>query len=195
MDDLIELALSRRADRVELANTQFYGWRLLNRSALMPSRAQLAKAVATVERRRAELLADRLEIVWVVPDYFSGVPKPCMGGWGAVSLTVTPDGTVLPCPAAASIAGLDPPSVREHPLRWIWERSAAFALYRGTDWMPSPCRTCERRTEDFGGCRCQAHALTGDADPACSLSPDHALLATLTETDAEQGPVVPRRHT
>ncbi|WP_221358887.1 pyrroloquinoline quinone biosynthesis protein PqqE [Streptomyces beigongshangae] len=196
VDDLVELAVDWRADRIELANAQFYGWGLLNRSALMPSREQLQEATETVERRRKSL-ADVLDITWVVPDYFSGTPKPCMGGWGAVSLTVTPDGTVLPCPAAAALPGLDPPNVADRSLRWIWEESAAFNAYRGTAWMPPPCRTCERRTEDFGGCRCQAHALTGDAartDPACSLSPDHAALVALTGTDGSPQ-LVPRRPT
>ncbi|MFE7277107.1 MULTISPECIES: pyrroloquinoline quinone biosynthesis protein PqqE [Streptomyces] len=194
--DLIALAVDWRADRVELANTQFYGWGLLNRAALMPSREQLRAAGEVVERERKRL-DGTLDITWVVPDYFSGTPKPCMGGWGAVSLTVTPDGTALPCPAAASLPGLDPPNVADRSLRWIWEESPAFNAYRGTDWMPSPCRSCERRTEDFGGCRCQAHALTGDAtrtDPACSLSPDHAALVALTEADVAPR-LVPRRPT
>ncbi|WP_078890476.1 pyrroloquinoline quinone biosynthesis protein PqqE [Streptomyces maremycinicus] len=196
VDDLVQLAVDWRADRIELANTQFYGWGLLNRAALMPTRTQLAGAVEAVDRRRSRL-DGTLDITWVVPDYFSGRPKPCMGGWGAVSLTVTPDGTVLPCPAAATLPGLDPPKVTDRPLRWIWEESPAFNAYRGTDWMPAPCRTCERRTEDFGGCRCQAHALTGDAtrtDPACSLSPDHAALVALTRPDTSP-PLVPRRPT
>ncbi|MET9447482.1 pyrroloquinoline quinone biosynthesis protein PqqE [Streptomyces cinerochromogenes] len=178
VDALIDLGVAWGADRVELANTQFYGWGLLNRSALLPTRDQLSRARETVERRR-EQLGDRIDLVWVVPDYFDGVAKPCMGGWGAVSLTVTPDGTVLPCPAAASLPDLDPPSVRDHPLAWIWEHSPAFGRYRGTDWMTGPCRDCPRREEDFGGCRCQAFALTGDAtrtDPACALSPDHHLV-------------------
>ncbi|MEU1623074.1 pyrroloquinoline quinone biosynthesis protein PqqE [Streptomyces sp. NPDC005722] len=196
IDDLMALAVRWRADRIELANTQFYGWGLLNRTALMPTREQLTAAGTAVERWRARL-AGQMEIVWVAPDYFTGTPKPCMGGWGAVSLTVTPDGTVLPCPASAALPGLNPPTVLEQPLRWIWEKSPAFNLYRGTDWMPSPCRTCDRRTEDFGGCRCQAHALTGDAsrtDPACSLSPDHADLTALALTPPDnQIAIIPRK--
>lgn len=150
LDALMELAVAWDADRIELANAQFYGWGLLNRAALMPSREQLAAAGAQVEAWK-ERLDGTLEITWVVPDYFSGTPKPCMGGWGAVSLTVTPDGTTLPCPAAATLPGLDAPNATERPLRWIWEESPAFNAYRGTDWMPDPCRSCERRTEDFGG--------------------------------------------
>ncbi|MEU0449606.1 pyrroloquinoline quinone biosynthesis protein PqqE [Streptomyces tendae] len=194
LDSLVELAVDWHADRIELANTQFYGWGLLNRSALMPGREQLAAATRTVEAWR-ERLAGALDITWVVPDYFSGTPKPCMGGWGAVSLTVAPDGTVLPCPAAAALPDLDPPSIVDRSLRWIWSDSPAFNAYRGTDWMPSPCRSCERRAEDFGGCRCQAHALTGDAastDPACSLSPDHAKLVALTQPGTRPG-LIPRR--
>ncbi|MEV5842256.1 pyrroloquinoline quinone biosynthesis protein PqqE [Streptomyces sp. NPDC051985] len=196
IDDLMELALAWRADRIELANTQFYGWGLLNRAALMPTVEQLAAAESAVERWRGRL-DGRLEIVWVIPDYFSGTPKPCMGGWGAVSLTVTPDGTALPCPAAKALPHLDPPSVVDRPLRWIWEDSPAFNRYRGTSWMPSPCRTCELRTEDFGGCRCQAYAVTGnaaDTDPACSLSPHHGDLTAHT-TNGHHQRVVPRRPT
>lgn len=198
VDGLVELALRWGADRVELANTQFYGWGLLNRKELMPGRDQLARAVESVRTWRKRL-AGTLEIVWVAPDYFDGVAKPCMGGWGAVSLTVAPDGTALPCPAAATLPGLDPANVKDHPLRWIWEKSTAFNLYRGTDWMPSPCRTCDRRDQDFGGCRCQAYALTGDAartDPACSLSPDHAMLTSLARpATGGVAELIPRRPT
>ncbi|MEV0639307.1 pyrroloquinoline quinone biosynthesis protein PqqE [Streptomyces sp. NPDC050619] len=193
IDALIELGLSWGVDRVELANAQFYGWGLLNRAALLPTRDQLARARDAVERWRGRLSPDGPDLVWVVPDYFDGAAKPCMGGWGAVSLTVTPDGTVLPCPAAASLPDLDPPNIREHPLAWIWDRSKAFTRYRGTDWMAEPCRSCSHRDEDFGGCRCQAYALTGDAtrtDPACRLSPDHGLIRALTDDtdDNRAGP-------
>ncbi|MGA5583432.1 pyrroloquinoline quinone biosynthesis protein PqqE [Streptomyces thermodiastaticus] len=190
VDALVDLAVDWGADRVELANTQYYGWGLLNRAALLPTRDQLARARETVERRR-EQLAGRMDLVWVVPDYFDGVAKPCMGGWGAVSLTVAPDGTVLPCPAAASIPGLDPPCARDRSLAWIWRHSPAFNRFRGTDWMTGPCRSCPRREEDFGGCRCQAFALTGDAartDPACALSPDHHLVREQTEADRPAPP-------
>ncbi|MFI6122620.1 SPASM domain-containing protein [Streptomyces sp. NPDC051064] len=164
----------------------------------MPGRDQLARTVESVDRWR-EQLKGRLEIVWVTPDYFDGVAKLCMRGWGAVSLTVAPDGTVLPCPAAATLPGLDPVNAKDHSLRWIREKSKAFNLYRGTDWMPSPCRSCDRRNMDFGGCRCQAFALTGDAtrtDPACSLSPDHAMLTALARPAAGGiRDMVPRRPT
>jgi pyrroloquinoline quinone biosynthesis protein E len=196
VDDIIDLGMKWGVDRIELANTQFYGWGLLNRTALMPTREQISRAAASVARRREEL-AGQIEIVWVVPDYFEGVAKPCMGGWGAISLTVAPDGTVLPCPAAASLPDLDAPSIRDHTLDWIWNRSGAFNLYRGNDWMAEPCRTCSRREEDFGGCRCQAFALTGDAtraDPACALSPDHHIVQTLAEGEPKPAAaLVPRR--
>ncbi|WP_405875142.1 pyrroloquinoline quinone biosynthesis protein PqqE [Streptomyces sp. NBC_00005] len=205
VDDLIELGLSWGVDRIELANAQFYGWGLLNRTALLATRDQLARARDAVERWRERLgggpdseerPAGAPELVWVVPDYFDGVAKPCMGGWGAVSLTVTPDGTVLPCPAAASLPGLDPPNIRDRPLAWIWDHSRAFGRYRGTDWMADPCRSCAQRDEDFGGCRCQAYALTGDAartDPACRLSPDHGLIRALADDSTDGRPAITRR--
>ncbi|GAA4915446.1 pyrroloquinoline quinone biosynthesis protein PqqE [Streptomyces coeruleoprunus] len=203
IDALVELGLSWGVDRIELANVQFYGWGLLNRTALIPTRDQLARARDAVERWRERLSprttdspAEGPELVWVVPDYFDGAAKPCMGGWGAVSLTVTPDGTVLPCPAAASLPDLDPPNIRDRSLAWIWESSTAFGRYRGTDWMADPCRSCSRHAEDFGGCRCQAFALTGDAartDPACRLSPDHGLIRALTDDQASSGARVTHR--
>ncbi|MFD9482499.1 pyrroloquinoline quinone biosynthesis protein PqqE [Streptomyces sp. NPDC059991] len=182
LDALVELGLAWGVDRIELANAQFYGWALLNRDHLLPERDQLERARVAVDRWR-ERLAGRVELVWVVPDYFDGAAKACMGGWGAVSLTVAPDGAVLPCPAAASLPGLDPPNVRDRPLEWIWRESPAFNAYRGTAWMPDPCRGCELRTTDFGGCRCQAYALTGDparTDPACHRAPDHHLVQEFT---------------
>ncbi|WP_371655605.1 MULTISPECIES: pyrroloquinoline quinone biosynthesis protein PqqE [unclassified Streptomyces] len=182
LDAIVELGLAWGVDRIELANAQFYGWALLNREQLLPEHDQLENARVAVDRWR-ERLAGRVELVWVVPDYFDGTAKPCMGGWGAVSLTVAPDGTVLPCPAAASLPGLDPPNVRDRPLEWIWRESQAFNAYRGTAWMPDPCRGCELRTTDFGGCRCQAYALTGDparTDPACHRAPDHHLVQEFT---------------
>lgn len=187
VEEIVDLAVDWGAERIELANTQFYGWALRNRAALLPGREQVARASAAIERRRAEL-AGTIELVWVVPDYFDGVAKPCMGGWGAVSLTVAPDGTALPCPAASVLPGLDPPNVRDRSLAWIWESSPAFRRYRGTEWMSEPCRSCTHRETDFGGCRCQAYALTGDAartDPACALSPDHALVRAAADAASE----------
>ncbi|MFD1543641.1 pyrroloquinoline quinone biosynthesis protein PqqE [Nonomuraea guangzhouensis] len=176
--EIIELGLSWGVERIELANTQFYGWGLLNRNALLPTREQLARAEAVVRKYREKT---DVELIWVIPDYFDGVPKPCMGGWGAISITVAPDGRVLPCPAAYNLP-LEPPNARDHSIGWIWEHSPAFNAYRGTGWMREPCASCPRKELDFGGCRCQAYALTGDAgrtDPACALSPDHHLLDEL----------------
>ncbi|MEU9454970.1 pyrroloquinoline quinone biosynthesis protein PqqE [Streptomyces sp. NPDC048277] len=177
VDDLIALGVNWGADRIELANTQYHGWAARNRAALLPLPGQVERARETVLRWRARL--GEPELIWVAPDLLTGTAKPCMGGWGRISLTVTPDGTVLPCPAAATLPGLDPPNVREHRLAWIWRESKAFNAYRGEAWMREPCRGCALRATDFGGCRCQAYALTGDArntDPACRHAPGHHLV-------------------
>jgi PqqA peptide cyclase len=196
---ILELAEDLAADRVELANTQYYGWAGRNRAGLLPSRDQLDRAEAVV-RAAHERLRDRMEIIYVVPDYYSRYPKPCMGGWGRRQLTVVPDGGVLPCPTAHELP-LPRASVREHSLAWIWAESAVFRRFRGTDWMPEPCRSCDRREVDFGGCRCQAFQLTGDAartDPVCHLSPDHEIVAGAVRAANEAGPresaLVPRPH-
>ncbi|HJP72656.1 MAG TPA: pyrroloquinoline quinone biosynthesis protein PqqE [Pseudonocardiaceae bacterium] len=175
---LIELAERLGADRLELANTQYYGWGLINRAALMPTEEQLAAATPIVRAAR-ERLAGRMEIVYVVADYRERYPKPCMHGWGARQLTIGPDGTVLPCPAAYVLPGLDLDNVTRRPLAEIWYESTSFNAFRGTDWMREPCLSCARREEDHGGCRCQAFLLTGDAantDPVCSLSPRHEVV-------------------
>ena len=175
---VLELAEEVGADRVELANTQYYGWAWRNRDALLPSRAQL-EAAEVVVRAARERLRDRMDVIYVIPDYYSRYPKPCMGGWASRQLTVTPNGDVLPCPAAQSLP-LPRASVRDDPLDRIWAESPVMTAFRGTDWMPDPCRSCDRRELDFGGCRCQAFQLTGDAartDPVCHLSPDHDLVA------------------
>jgi pyrroloquinoline quinone biosynthesis protein E len=170
------------ADRVELANTQYYGWARPNRAELLPSRDQLERAQSVVRATR-ERLGDRMEIIYVIPDYYSRYPKPCMDGWARRQLTVAPNGDALPCPVAQELVrGLELPSasVREHTLEWIWAESPLFTRFRGDEWMPDPCRSCERKGIDFGGCRCQAFALTGDAartDPVCHLSADHGLVA------------------
>lgn len=174
---MLDIAEELGADRIELANTQYYGWAWRNRAALMPSRKQLEGAEEIVRATRKRL-AGKMEIIYVIPDYYSKYPKPCMGGWGKNQLTVTPTGNVLPCPAAHTL-GLPEASVRERSLAWIWDESPMFRRYRGTDWMPDPCRSCERREIDFGGCRCQAFQLTGDAartDPVCHLSPDRQIV-------------------
>ena len=175
---LIDLALELGAGRLEVAHVQYYGWALANRAALLPTREQLDAATATVEGARARLKG-RLVIDYVVPDYHAKRPKACMGGWGRAVLAVSPAGRILPCHAAESLPGLVFPNVRDTSLRDAWERAEAFTRFRGTAWMPEPCRSCDRREADWGGCRCQAFALTGDAaatDPACSLSPHHGLL-------------------
>ena len=175
---ILDLARELGADRLELANTQYYGWALHNRDLLLPSRAQLEHAEAVVRAAREQPAGD-MEIFYVIPDYYSRYPKPCMGGWGSRQLTVAPNGDVLPCPTAQGLP-LPRATVRERSLEWIWEESPLFQRFRGTDWMPEPCRSCERRELDFGGCRCQAFQLTGDAartDPVCQLSPDHAIVA------------------
>ena len=183
LDAIIDLALEWRADRLELANVQFYSWALANRSLLLASTDQINRAHERFLQRRRDL-GDRLKMTWVRPDYHDELAKACMNGWGRTSLTVAPDGRSLPCPVASGIDTLRFDSVRDHPLAWIWQESPAFAAYRGTDWMPEPCRSCDRREIDFGGCRCQAFHLTRNAaatDPACSLSPDHGLIEAARE--------------
>jgi len=181
LEDMVALALTLGASRVEIAHAQYYGWALKNRAALMPSAEQVHRAAAKVEALRAQ---HRGEIVIdaVVPDYYARLPKPCVGGWGRRSLNITPAGKVLPCHAAESIPGLEFWSVREHSLADIWANSPAFNAFRGTAWMAEPCQSCARRDIDFGGCRCQAFALTGNAratDPVCHLAPGHDHVASL----------------
>jgi pyrroloquinoline quinone biosynthesis protein E len=192
---MIELAVTLGASRLEVAHVQYYGWALLNRAALMPSRAQLDDATATVEAAR-ERLKGTLTIDYVIPDYYARRPKPCMAGWGRRFINVTPAGKVLPCHAAETLPDLAFPSVSQASLEDIWLHSEAFNRFRGTDWMPEPCRSCERREIDWGGCRCQAFALTGDAartDPVCDLSPDHHLLAMARQTAGTADAFVYRR--
>jgi pyrroloquinoline quinone biosynthesis protein E len=175
IESMVELALSLEASRVEIAHVQYYGWALKNRAALMPTRAQVDEAVRQVEILRDKHLG-RIVIDAVVPDYYARFPKPCVGGWGRRSLNVTPAGRVLPCHAAEVIPGLEFWNVRDHPLADIWRASPAFSAFRGLDWMEEPCRSCDRREQDFGGCRCQAFLITGNArsaDPVCHLSPHH----------------------
>ncbi|MGH7727361.1 MAG: pyrroloquinoline quinone biosynthesis protein PqqE [Vulcanimicrobiaceae bacterium] len=172
--------------RLELANVQFYGWGFRNRLALLPSRAQVERGRELVAQAQARLRGT-MEITYVLPDYYEELPKPCMHGWGQVALTVTPDGRVLPCPAASQIATLEFPNLRERSLADIWENDRAFTIYRGTAWMPEPCRSCERRELDFGGCRCQAFLVLGDAgltDPVCAKSPNHRTLVALRDGEA-----------
>ena len=181
---ILALAEELGAERLELANTQYYGWGLHNRAALLPTREQLQRAEPIVRAARTRL-AGQMQIIYVIPDYYSRYPKPCMGGWGRQQLTIAPNGNVLPCPAAAQITTLPIESVRQHQLAWIWNESPMFNRFRDIDWMLEPCCNCSRRFIDFGGCRCQAFQLTGNAaatDPVCELSPDHAIIAEAVRT-------------
>jgi pyrroloquinoline quinone biosynthesis protein E len=183
---LVDYAVSLGAGRVEIAHAQYYGWALRNRDALMPTRAQIELAMREMEGINARH-AGRVLIDLVVPDYYASRPKPCMGGWGLRSLNVTPSGVVLPCHAAQTIPGLEFWSVRDHALADIWQEAPAFQAFRGTEWMKEPCRSCEFRERDFGGCRCQALAIAGDAaatDPSCDLSPFHSRLLAVAEEAA-----------
>ena len=183
---IIDLAGGLGADRLELANTQYYGWALENRSALLPTRAQVMAAQAIADEKRQQYRG-RMQIVYVLPDYYETYPKPCYGGWGHVYLVVTPDGQTLPCHGATSITTLQFDNVRSRSLHWIWTESQAFRAFRGDEWMAEPCRSCERKALDFGGCRCQAFTLTGDAtntDPVCTLSPGRAIIdAAIRQAD------------
>jgi PqqA peptide cyclase len=187
LQDIIDYAVDVGADRIEVAHIQYYGWALKNRAALMPTRAQVMRSAEIVHKAR-EQLKGVLVIDFVTPDYYATWPKPCMGGWGRGIINVTPSGRVLPCHAAETIPGLIFDNVRDRPLADIWLNGQAFQKFRGTEWMIEPCRTCERREIDWGGCRCQAFALAGDAaaaDPACAKSSRHHELVVLAEHEAE----------
>jgi pyrroloquinoline quinone biosynthesis protein E len=196
LPQLIALAETLEATRVELANTQFYGWAFLNRAALLPTREQVdrAREVATAAQAR---LAGKIDIFYVLPDYYETRPKPCLNGWGQRYLTINPVGDVLPCPTASSaIPEMRFENVRAQSLDWIWRESESFNRFRGTEWMPEPCRSCPQREIDFGGCRCQAALLTGNAantDPVCTLGPNRALIdAVLHDVELSHAPWVPR---
>ena len=193
IDKILALALEWKVDRIELAHTQYTGWAFRNRAALMPTRAQVERADAAVARVRDTVDASRLDILHVVPDYFEDRPKACLQGWGSVFMAVAPDGCVLPCQTAREIQGLEFPNVRDSSLHDIWFDAPVFQRFRGTDWMPEPCRSCDRREIDFGGCRCQAFLMTGDpsaTDPVCSLSPQHHLVGeALREAEQSDPPL------
>jgi pyrroloquinoline quinone biosynthesis protein E len=187
IDAMVDQALAMQASRIEIAHVQYYGWALKNRAALMPTREQAEAAVSLVEALRRQHQG-RIVIDAVIPDYYARFPKACVGGWGRRSLNINPSGRVLPCHAAESIPGLEFWSVTDRSLADIWQNSPAFQAFRGTKWMREPCMSCPRREIDFGGCRCQAFLLTGDAaatDPVCHLSQQHALLAELAAADGE----------
>jgi len=187
IEDVLALAEELDAQRLELANTQYYGWAVVNEQALMPTREQLERGEEAVRRFR-ERVGPRITVLWVLPDVYEDLPKPCMGGWGRTTIVVAPNGEALPCQAAATIPDLEFANVREQPLEWIWRHSDAFARFRGTDWMQEPCRSCPlgRQEEDWGGCRCQALRVAGDAaatDPVCRFSPHHQTVVAARDTE------------
>ncbi len=192
IEAIVDLAVQWDVDRLELAHVQYTGWAFRNRAALLPTRPQVERAAAIVAAAR-DRLGKRPQILHVLPDYFQQFPKACMSGWGRVFLTVGPDGTVLPCQTAREITGLEFPTVREASLADIWFHAPVFERFRGTDWMPEPCRSCDRREIDYGGCRCQAFLMTGHAaatDPVCHLSPDHHLVEeSLHEAGVKSAPL------
>jgi pyrroloquinoline quinone biosynthesis protein E len=188
LSPIIDLAEGLGATRLELANTQYYGWAFRNRSQLIPTRGQVEVAARCASAARNRLKGV-MEILYVLPDYFQGRPKPCMNGWGRRHLTVNPNGFVLPCPTAWEIPGLVFDNVRDKPLDWIWKASESFNRFRGAEWMPEPCQSCPQREIDFGGCRCQAALLTGDAantDPACEYSLHHHLVRQVSQDAGNQ---------
>ena len=192
VQQILEMAEAMGAEYVELANTQYYGWAYVNRDQLLPARDQLKRAEEVTNRFR-ERIGDKMRIFFVVPDYYEERPKACMNGWGALFLTVTADGLALPCHEARMLPGLEFPNVREHDLGWIWYDSPGFNAYRGDAWMKEPCRSCPEKVKDFGGCRCQAYMLTGDAtntDPVCALSPLHHLVTDVVDKAQTPGPKV-----
>jgi pyrroloquinoline quinone biosynthesis protein E len=178
LEEMIQMAVDLDAERIEVAQVQYYAWAFRNRIAFLPTREQLDKAVEIVEEARKRLKGV-LAFDFVVPDYYAQRPKSCMGGWGRQFINISPSGKVLPCQAAEDLPDLEFDSVHQKPLGWIWENSEAFEHFRGTTWMPEPCQSCDRKEIDWGGCRCQAYMLTGNAaatDPTCVLSPDRAVL-------------------
>ena len=197
IEDMLKLAESSSATRVEFANVQYYGWAFANREHLLPTRAQLDRSIATLKAAQ-ERLRGKIRIEYVVPDYYAKYPKPCMGGWGRKLMLITPSGEALPCHAAKIIPGLHFENVKDRSLPEIWETSAAFQKFRGEEWMQAPCKTCDRRTQDFGGCRCQALLIAGDAtatDPVCSLAPTRpnidAVLGTVNGTPSPDASLKP----
>ena len=176
--DILDMTVDLDADYVELASTQYYGWSRVNIDQLLPTKEQLKKA-ELVAREYQEKMKDKMKVIYVIPDYFENRPKKCMNGWGNIFLTIAPDGSALPCHAAGQLPGLEFPNVVDHDLEWIWDESPDFNKFRGTSWMKEPCRSCDEKHKDLGGCRCQAYMLTGDAtnaDPVCDKSEFHEKL-------------------
>src|SRR5690606_26234167 len=191
IDKIIEMAVEMGAEYLELANAQYYSWAHLNRDALLPSRAQLQAAEETTNRWR-DRLQGRMRILFVVPDYYEERPKRCMNGWGSTFMTVTPDGTALPCHTARMLPGLEFPNVRTSSVREIWYDSEGFNRFRGFGWMKEPCASCPEREKDFGGCRCDAYLLATDAaaaDPVCSKRPFHHVVTEAVERAQQSRPV------
>jgi pyrroloquinoline quinone biosynthesis protein E len=195
IEEMLALAESSSATRVEFANVQYYGWAFANRDRLLPTRAQLDRSIATLKSAQ-ERLRGKIRVEYVVPDYYAKYPKPCMGGWGRKLMLITPTGEALPCHAAQIIPGLQFENVKDRSLREIWETSEAFQKFRGEAWMQEPCKTCDRRDQDFGGCRCQALLLAGDAaatDPVCSLAPTRqkvdAIIAAANRSISSEPPL------
>jgi pyrroloquinoline quinone biosynthesis protein E len=188
VSELVTLAEQLGAERLELANTQYLAWALENRAALLPSSEQLAEARVVAQAAKARLRG-KMDVLFVLPDYFSNRPKACMNGWGQRYILIDPEGLMLPCHLAHTLPGLHFDNVKERPMAEIWRESAAWNAFRGEQWMSEPCRSCVHRDEDFGGCRCQAFHLTGDAtrtDPTCSLAPDHGLIESARNAAREQ---------
>jgi pyrroloquinoline quinone biosynthesis protein E len=190
LEEMIALAEKLGAQRVEIAHVQYYGWAAENRAALLPTRAQLDRSLEIIQAAGARLRG-RLRVEYVVPDYYARYPKACMGGWGRKLMLIDPGGEALPCHAARTIPNLRFENVTKHPLEWIWRESPSFQKFRGEDWMQDPCRTCDRRSIDFGGCRCQALMLAGDAaatDPVCTLSPKHEIVTAIVNSANSRSP-------
>jgi pyrroloquinoline quinone biosynthesis protein E len=191
VQQILEMAERMGAEHVELANTQYYGWAFRNRDQLLPSREQLERAEAATNEFRARV-GNAMKIYFVVPDYYATRPKKCMNGWGTTFVNIAADGLALPCHEARMLPGLSFPNVRDHDLRWIWHESPGFNAFRGTEWMKEPCRSCPEKLKDFGGCRCQAYLVTGDAanaDPVCDLSPHHRLVTAAVDKAQAPGQI------
>lgn len=194
LEQMLALGEEIGPGRIEFAHVQYYGWAFENREQLLPTRDQLDRSLEVLKRAE-ERLRGRIRVEWVVPDYYAKYPKPCMGGWGRKAILIAPNGDALPCHAAQVLPGISFENVGSRPLREIWERGEAFGKFRGEDWMQEPCRSCDRRAQDFGGCRCQAFLLTGDAratDPVCSLSSERprvdAILAPINRPNLQAQP-------
>lgn len=187
IEQVLELGVELDAEAVELANCQYHGWAMQNIDALLPTRDELRQAEESVHRFRQQHKT-AMPILFVVPDFYEGRPRPCVNGWGTTLMSISPDGNVLPCQGAADLPGYSPCNVKQFSLESIWNNSPLFERFRGLDWLPQPCRSCDEKEQDFGGCRCQAYSLTGDpaaTDPACSKSPQHASVLRLIERAAQ----------